>query len=257
MRVFVFILTAFSFLFFSTGSAAWGKQGHRISSKIAEHYMSDDAKKMVQDILGVETLAEASTWADLMRSNPDTFWQRQSMWLHFVTIPEDQRKPHKNGDALSGLKDFTEKAKDSKLDIAERQKALRFLVHIITDLHQPLHAGNGNDKGGNDVKLKFFGQSTNLHRVWDSQLIDHEKLSYTEWAEWLLPTITPEEAKAWCDTNAFNWAIEGRKLHDSIYPKRKDLRWQYIYKQRDTLRLRLKQSGVRLACYLNEMAEQS
>lgn len=236
-------------------AAAWGKQGHRISSKIAEHYMNDDAKAMVESILGVETLAEASTWPDYMRSNPDTFWQRQSMWLHFVTIPENERQHNKHGDAISGLKDFTARVKDKSLPLAERQKALRFLVHIITDLHQPFHAGNGKDRGGNDVKLKFFGDNTNLHSIWDTRLIDHEKLSYTEWSAWLQPKIGEKNAQDWCVTDPMIWARESRALIDGLYPGRKSVKWQYIYKSRPILKKRLMQGGVRLACYLNEMAE--
>ena len=236
-------------------AAAWGKQGHRISSQISEHYLSEDAKALVESILGVETLAEASTWPDYMRSNPSTFWQRQSMWLHFVTLPEDEREHNKNGDAISALKDFSEIIKDKNRSLEERQKALRFAVHIITDLHQPFHAGNGKDRGGNDVKLKFFGEDTNLHSIWDTKLIDHEKLSYTEWASWLQPKITAQQAKDWCVTDPMIWARESRALNEGLYPGRKSVKWQYIYKTRPILRKRLMQGGVRLACYLNEVAK--
>ncbi|MCV6625128.1 MAG: S1/P1 nuclease [Cellvibrionaceae bacterium] len=250
MRVFIVLFT----LLFSLQALAWGKQGHRISSAIAEPYLSPEAKAMVSEILGVETIAEASTWPDFMRSNPDTFWQRQSPRLHYVTIPIDKLKPNKKGDAFSGLKDFRANTLDKTLPLEKRQLALRFAIHIITDLHQPLHAGNGKDRGANDIKVKFFGQDSNLHRVWDTQLIDHEKLSYSEWASWLLPRISEQQAKDWCVTEPMVWALESRNLHDKIYPGRKNLSWQYVYKSRKILRLRLQQGGVRLACYLNQMA---
>jgi len=256
MRTSFLGLTLLLCVLLSTNSWGWGKQGHRISSEIATSYLSPAGQQLVNDILGVETIAEASTWPDYMRSSPETFWQRQSTHLHYLTIKDGARIPSKKGDAISALKDFSAQVKNKTLSLKVRQKALRFAIHIIGDLHQPLHSGNGTDRGGNDVKLKFFNQNTNLHRVWDSQLIDHEQLSYTEWASWLEPKITSKQAKQWCDTNPMVWALESNNLHPTLYPKRKSLSWQYVYKQRQTLRLRLQQAGVRLACYLNELAEQ-
>ena len=135
----------------------------------------------------------------------------------------------------------------------DKQLALRFIIHIVGDLHQPLHAGNGTDKGGNDFKVEFFWKESNLHRVWDSGLIDRQKLSYTEWTEWLLNSITKEERKAWNNTDPLVWIKESTEIRDRIYPQDDEINWQYDYDHIPTVRLRLKQAGVRLGDYLNAL----
>ena len=88
--------------------------------------------------------------------------------------------PQTEGNAVTALEMFSKQLKSKQSSFAEKQLALRFIVHIIGDLHQPFHAGNGKDRGGHDVKLKLFCEDPNLHRVWDSGLIDRQNLSYTE-----------------------------------------------------------------------------
>ena len=105
--------------------------------------------------------------------------------------------PPLEGNAVTALEMFTKQLISKQSSLAEKQLALRFIVHIIGDLHQPFHAGNGTDKGGNDVKLKFFWEDSNLHRVWDSGLIDRQQLSYTEWTQILSRKISDQQAKEW------------------------------------------------------------
>jgi len=87
---------------------------------------------------------------------------------------------------------------DETASLEDKQLTLRFTVHIIGDLHQPLHAGDGTDRGGNDYKMTFFWEETNLHRVWDTQLIEQEELSYTEMTHWLSRKITKQTATPHC-----------------------------------------------------------
>jgi hypothetical protein len=126
------------------------------------------------------------------------------------------------------------------------------IVHIIGDLHQPLHAGDGTDRGGNDVKVSFFWEDSNLHRVWDSGLIDRRQLSYTEWTDLLAPKITAEQAAAWQTTDPVVYITESAKIRDTIYPEGDKLSWQYLYDHTPTMKLRLQQAGVRIAAHLND-----
>lgn len=241
----------------SNQAQAWGKTGHRISGALAEPYLSDASRELIADILPNESLAEAGPWADYMRANPATFWQHTSPRWHYVTFSSNAIKRPKKGDAISALALFSQQLSNTKLPLKQRQLALRFIVHIVSDLHQPLHAGNGKDRGGSKFKVKFFGRRSHLHRVWDSQIIDEQKLSYSEWADWLSNKISAEQADSWCQATPSTWAKESRAMHKDIYPKTKnpDLKWQYIYQNLPRIQLRLQQSGVRLACFLNRLNE--
>lgn len=237
----------------------WGKTGHRVTGAIAERYLSGAARAEVEAILGVEDLAEASTWPDFMRADPDEFWQKTSYPWHWVTVPpgkhySDVGAPPE-GDAIAALARFRRIVVDENASLEERRLALRFIVHLVGDLHQPLHAGNGRDAGGNRFAVTFFGEPRNLHSVWDSGIIDGEQLSYSEMAEWLDRRITPERLAEWQETDPVVWATESTVIRDTIYPPEdeRDLRWAYVYAHRDTVRTRLMQGGVRIAAYLNEI----
>ena len=136
-----------------------------------------------------------------MRSDPSDFWQKTASPWHYVTVPNgtdyDDSDAPPEGDAMTALARFTETLRDPKASQDDKRLALRFIVHINGDLHQPLHAGNGTDRGGKDFKVTWFGKSTNLHSVWDSGLIEQRALSYSEYAKWLSRSITPLEVVAW------------------------------------------------------------
>ncbi len=251
----MFLLLATTML--APAASGWGKTGHRVSSQIAERYLDDTARAAVAEILGVEDLAEASTWPDFMRSNPDEFWRRTANPWHYVTIPEGKTYPEvgapPQGDAISALANFRTTLVDSRASLEDRQLALRFIVHIIADLHQPLHAGNGKDRGGNDFTVVWEGQPTNLHSVWDTALVDEQQLSYTELTAWLSRTMTAEMVAGWLQTDPVVWVSESAAIRDGIYPgQNRELRWSYIYEHRATVNQRLMQAGVRMAAYLNE-----
>jgi hypothetical protein len=194
-----------------------------------------------------------------MRSNPDHFWQKVAGPFHYVTVPvgktyADVGAPEE-GDSVTALKQFTETLKNKNASRADKQLAIKMIVHIIGDLHQPLHAGNGTDRGGNDVDVEFFWEDYNLHRVWDSGLIDRKQLSFTEWTEFLAPKITPEQAAEWVTTDPLVYIQESTVIRDTIYPEGSRLSWQYLYDHTPTMNLRLQQAGVRIAAHLNAIFE--
>jgi hypothetical protein len=214
MRLFMLLLVG---LLYSQQLLAWGKTGHRVIGEIAEHYLSPSARLTVAELLIDEGLAEASTWADFMRSNQDEFWQKTATPWHYVTVPR------------------------------------RFIVHIVGDLHQPLHVGNGEDKGGNDFDVVYFDQPTNLHRVWDSQIIDNEKLSFSEKSAWLLEKISAADFRAWNNPDPLVWIAESAVWRDQLYPAEIRLKWNYDYQWLPVINQRLSQAGVRVAAYLNTL----
>ena len=257
---------------------AWGKTGHRVIAAIADTQLSGLARAHVAQILGPgESLDEAATWPDEMRSAPDPFWQKTATPWHYVTVNGmiyDHAPPE--GDALDALNHFRTVLQDPNASLADKQLALRFIVHLVGDLHQPLHVGKCCDKGGNDVKVTFFGKPTNLHALWDSQLVDDEQLSFTEMAAKLERHISPEDVVKWWDINPRDWISESAEIRDTAYPNKgdmpkpanrqklkksepvlPDLSYSYVYRFKPVMERRLSQGGVRLAAYLNALFAES
>ena len=241
---------------------AWGKTGHRVVAALADAQLSGLARAHVKELLGVESLDEAATWPDDMRSAPGQFWQKTATPWHYVTlngIVYDHAPSE--GDALEALTRYRSTLQDPNASLADKQLALRFIVHLVGDLHQPLHVGKCCDRGGNDVKVKWFGRDLNLHSVWDSALVDEEQLSFTEMAAKLQRHTSNTDVKAWWDINPRDWISESGQLRETVYPEpnRKDpksppeLSYGYVYKYTPLMEQRLKQAGVRLAAYLNDI----
>ena len=248
---------------------AWGKTGHRVVAAIADTELSGLARAHIEEILGPgESLDEAANWPDEMRSAPGDFWRKTATPWHYVTLNGtvyDHAPPE--GDALQALDHFSTVLRDPNASREDKQTALRFVVHLVGDLHQPLHVGKCCDKGGNDVKVTWFGKPTNLHAVWDSQLVDDEQLSFTELAAKLERHISNDDIIRWWDSNPRDWIGESAAIRDTLYPapakptkkgflrKRKvalpDLSYDYVYKFHPVMERRLSQGGVHLAAYLN------
>lgn len=235
---------------------AWGKTGHRITGEIAERHLSGQARARITVLLGGQSLAEASTWVDEMRADPDRFWQKTALPWHFVTVPGETYSPGDapaKGDALTALRRFERTLLSRSASLQDKQLALRFIVHIIGDLHQPLHAGNGSDRGGNDVQVTFFGRPTNLHSVWDSGLINQEELSFTEHADRLMRRTDNQELLAWWEPNPLDWVDESAGVREEVYPEQTNLGYDYVYRSKPLLERRLQQAGVRMAAYLSDL----
>lgn len=236
---------------------SWGQTGHRVTGAIAEQYLTPQAQTAINKLLPNEDLAEASTYADEMKSNPSEFWKKTANPWHYVTVPTGktylQVGAPEEGDAASALDMFAKQVTDAATSMQQKQIALRFIVHIIGDLHQPFHAGDGTDKGGNDVKLKFFWEDSNLHRVWDSGLIDRQKLSFTEWTNILSRKISSQQATQWMETDPKVWIAESTTLRPSLYPDSEKLSWDYQYQNLPIVKQRLQMGGVRMAAYLNAL----
>ncbi len=251
------LLAAFLILLAPSSAFAWGQTGHRVTGAIAAPLLNRHAARELRAILGNESLAEASTWPDEMRSNPDLFWQRTANSWHYVTVPAGQSYADlgapPEGDAVTALRQFAATLRDPRATREQKQVALRFSVHIIGDLHQPLHAGNGADEGGNQLQVSLFRQPTNLHAVWDSGLIDRRGLSYTEFAAFLTRRITPELRRQWREPDPLVWITESAAIRDAIYSEGVELSWDYAYQHRETIDTRLMQGGVRIAAYLNAL----
>lgn len=248
---------------------AWGKTGHRVVAAIADAQLSGLARAHVEQILGPgQSLADVANWPDEMRSAPGEFWQKTATPWHFVTLNGrnyDHAPPE--GDALEALDRFSKTLENPNASLADKQLALRFIIHLVGDLHQPLHVGKCCDRGGNDVKVTWFGKPTNLHTVWDSLLVDDEQLSFSELADKLERHMSKQDIINWWDANPRDWVSEGAQIRDTVYPASPkavfgndvqnsqpaipELSYSYVYKFTPVMEQRLSQAGVRLAAYLD------
>lgn len=242
------------FILFYTSAQAWGPTGHRVTGWVAERHLSKKAKKELERILSGQSLAMASTWMDDIRS--DTSYNYMVDW-HWVTIHEgkgyEEEGKNPNGDIIATIERVIAELKSGKFSGKEETERVKILIHLIGDLHQPLHVGIGTDKGGNDVKVKWFNSDSNLHRVWDSDMIDGTRLSYTELAQSL---ILPDAVtlKNWQGSTVRAWAKESMTFRTSVYATGNGrLGYRYSYDNLDIVRTRLLQAGIRLATVLNDI----
>lgn len=234
---------------------AWGANGHRVVGLIAEQHLNLKAKKRLNKILKNNSLAEVSTWMDDIKS--DTVYDHTHDW-HWVTIPDsatyDQAIKNPEGDIIAKIEEIIRILKEQKLSVEEEQVHVKYLVHLVGDLHQPLHIGTGDDRGGNDIKVEWFGKKSNLHRVWDSDMIDHKDLSYTELAGFI-NNPAEEQVKEWQAASVRDWAYESMRYRPKVYalPGNRKLGYHYSYENFSIVEIRLLQAGVRLAGILNEI----
>ncbi len=253
VRIITILLLTFSF---QQAGFGWGQTGHRVVGKIAEKYLSKRALNNINKILWPANLPMSGTWMDEIRS--DTAYDYTYTW-HWVTIPEGQsfdpdvQEP--SGNAFTALQQIITALKSDTLSAQKEQEYLKMLVHLVGDIHQPLHVGTGQDRGGNDVRVDWMGNPSNLHRVWDSDLIDSKQLSYTELAHYLELRATPDLKKQWQAALPGQWLEEAMKLRSSLYdiPEDRKLGYQYLFHNFPLVEQQLLKAGIRLAGILNEI----
>lgn len=250
MKKILFILTG---MLTGFSSYAWGPNGHRAVGQIAEAHLNKKAKSKISALLNSQSIAIAATWMDDIRS--DSAYDYAVDW-HWVTIPKgktyDQTEKNPKGDVIEAIERITKALKSKTLSPKQETEYLKMLIHLIGDIHQPLHVGQENDRGGNNVEVKWFGEKSNLHRVWDSDMIDGVKLSYTELAA-SLDKPTAVQVTTWQNSTVRDWANESQNYLPVVYSQDGNLGYKYSYKNFPIVRTRLLQAGIRLAGVLNEI----
>ena len=235
--------------------SGWGKTGHRVVGQVAYNHLTKKAKKNIQAILGKEHLGMVGNYMDFIRA--DKKYDHMTPW-HYCTIPngmiyEEAGTPDE-GDVIITIQRLVSELKSKNFTDKDELFALKCLVHLVGDIHQPLHVGNGEDAGGNQVKVKFLWRSLNLHSLWDSGLIDHQQLSYSEYTK-VVDVATKEEISKWQSEGIMVWVDEAISYRPTIYdiPDDGKLGYQYNYVHLATVNERLLKAGIRLAGILNEI----
>jgi hypothetical protein len=288
MKISAFLLT----LLLSTQAFAWGDLGHRAVGEVATKHLTPTAKFAVMLINGGESLAQQATWADEVRSDDKYKWLTL---YHFISIdtPTFDHEHHDDEkvDAVSGIKKNIAILKSADKSAADKRQALSILVHLVGDVHQPLHAGYTDDRGGNNCKVQYFGKPANLHSVLDSSVFEHSGLSFTETARFVMEEqrelLGDDNLQKLAATDVNTWIQESINIRDQFYPNKENTSWKlktgdteeyltkrgyckldrdeknsdlmpnldylYNYKLEKTLRRRVLLAGVRLAHVLNEI----
>lgn len=251
----------FLFLFCYTtltyGNAIWGKTGHRVTGYIAEKHLSKKAKKAIDALLDGQSLAFASTYADEIKS--DRTYKSFSAW-HYVNYPlgitYNQAEKSKYGDIVMAIDSCKSVLTNAKSSRADKVFYLKLLIHFIGDLHQPLHAGRAQDKGGNTLQVQWFKQGTNLHKLWDTNLIESYGMSAFELAQELDRSTSKKQRKALQEGGVLDWLEESHKQAEVIYKSAQvgeKLWYPYSYQYNPLLFSSLKKGGFRLAAILNQI----
>lgn len=237
-------------IFLSVGQA-WGPTGHRAVGLIAERHISPRTRTALAALMGTESLARASTWSDEIRSDPA--WAKREpnapMW-HYINATPDQDtliRPDSPDNIWSAIERFQAVLADDAQSVEDRRIAVRWLTHLVGDAHQPLHTGYAEDRGGNRVDVMFFDTRSNLHRVWDEDLIEHSQLSYTELVDFI-DHATPEQETAWRSASVGTWLQESRDLLAGTYEFDSSfLSYGYVWQHTPIVQRRILQAGHRLA----------
>lgn len=237
---------------------AWGMTGHRVVGEIADSYLTAKTRAAVKAILGSESLAMAANWGDFIKS--DSTYNYMYNW-HFVNLNAgldkstlfDYLDTEKGPNVYNKINDMIAILKNKTSTADQKKLAVRMLVHMVGDLHQPMHTARKDDLGGNKVQLTWFGEKSNLHKVWDEGLIDYQQLSYTEYAR-AINHPSAIQLVNWKNAGLKEAVYESyqvcNKIYDNIKPDAK-LSYRYNFEWIETLNEQLLKGGVRLAQVLN------
>ncbi len=244
----------------ATPAWSWGPAGHRVVARIAMEYLSPKAQKRLRFLLGADVSPEqAANWADEIREQrPET-----SPW-HYINIPPaatslDLKRDCPDRDCITvKIREFSGIVRLSVRTRSEVQESLKFLIHLVADLHQPLHAGYLQDRGGNEIAVIVSGQETNLHALWDSDLVRQLGSDEVALAERLQQAITSAQKHEWQQGNLRDWTWESHLLAVRYAygalprgnPKRLDA--EYLGPASTLVEQQLSKAGVRLAKVINE-----
>jgi len=243
---------------------AWGAQGHRLVARIAETRLDPAARAEIDHLLATEpgdTLSSIAPWADQLRAEDPDLGKRSAPW-HYVNMAEDgciydPPRHCRDGDCvIEALKAQSARLADRNLADGKRLQALKFVVHLVGDLHQPMHAGYSHDKGGNDYQLQFNGRGTNLHALWDSGMFYALALDDDAYLPRLLALPAPAGIDApQLQRDAAQWAEQSCRIatRKGVYPTGHKVDDRYAATWRPVAETQLRLAGERLAALLNEL----
>lgn len=249
------ILTSLLLTIACLNAWAWGQKGHDVTAYIAEQHLTPTAKAAVESILDGRSIIYWANWLDNASHQRPLAYTKT--W-HYKNIDEgvryEEAPANPAGDAVTAIKSRIEILNNPESSLEERQLALKILIHVVGDIHMPLHMGHATDLGGNRIKVKFFNRENNLHSVWDSSLPESaHKWSYTEWQR-QIDRVTRKQEKELSDGTVEEWFAETAAICAEIYkelPEGTKLSYDHVAKYAPVIEAQLLKGGLRLARILN------
>ena len=266
MKRIIFTILSISMLLNSISSFAWGSKGHDIVAAIAEQNLTPKAKKALNELLDGKSIVYYSSWMDQIQNSP--YWEygynKTKTW-HYANVDKgltyETMQKEENGDVITGLNFLTKELKENYAELTDSMRVdyVKMIVHMVGDLHCPMHAGRRTDRGGNGFKLKWFGQNTSLHSLWDSKIIESARTwSYTEWRDHL-DTVNKKYKKEVMQGTYEDWFTATVSNAALLYDYQESLgdgrmnAYEYVYQFSPMLEEQLLLGGLRLAYVLNSI----
>lgn len=243
------LIIAISLLFLPIKTLAWGEKGHQLVAEIAFNQLDAPTKKLLMTYLDGMTIEKAATWMDDIKKNPAYDKLKP---LHYVNFDKNTQVKDSCCDniihaltlTINDLKNYKNFSKE------EVKIKLCYLFHLIGDLHQPLHVGYGNDKGGNQFQVQFNGKGTNLHSLFDYGIIEYKELSLEQYSN--EQQYSTSQIKAIQSGTVVDWAKESRSYLNAIYMvNNRQIDANYVDVNFVLIKSQLHKSGIRLAGLLN------
>ena len=253
-RVFMVLLATS----FTLSASAWGPKGHDVVASVAENHLSKRALKRIEAVLDGESMVYVANWLDNASHTPEYAYTKT--W-HYVNVEpsegsyaESQREP--KGDVVTAVNAIVERLKSGELTREEERAELMMLIHLVGDMHCPMHVGHKSDRGGNGTQVTYFGKSKNLHSVWDSDIVESaHRWSYTEWQK-QIDRLGRKQCRAIVQGTPNDWIEECVTLADDVYRNSAtgaNLSYDYVAQYAPVVELQLLKGGLRLAALLEEI----
>ncbi len=244
-------------LFAVLNGFAWGQKGHDVVAYIAENHLSPEAAQRVAEVLRGRSLVYYANWMDNASHTPA--YAHTKTW-HYMNIDEHEtietQPRHPKGDILTAVNGIIKHIEKGKLSPEEEFDELRMLIHLVGDMHCPMHAGRSTDRGGNAVKVLYFSRETNLHSIWDSSLVESaHNWSYSEW-QYQIDRVTEEFATQMQQGSIEDWFAQTVAIAKKVYevtPEGSKISYDYINAMAPVIEQQLLLGGLRLAGVLNRL----
>lgn len=237
------------------GLVSWGFKGHRAVAEIAQKHLNAGTAYVVSSYLKGEAMQEVSTWADENRNQSTTPWHYINLPLGLSRDAFAKAVQESDNNVYTAILKTEATLKDANASAEAKNEALKYLIHLVGDAHQPMHVSRKEDKGGNTIQLRFEDKGTNLHSLWDSKLINKEGLNQEDIVK-TYDTATPAEIKQWQSDSPIEWLWESYQITTELYANAKpgkNIDEIYYQKYIPVIRKRIDQAGIRLAGELNRV----
>lgn len=243
--------------FGDTEARAWGQKGHDVVCSIAERHLSKKAAKKISEVLDGKSIVYWANWLDHASHTPEYSYTRT--W-HYKDVDPDESYETAilcpSGDCVTAVNTQVEALRSGTLNKEAEALALKILVHVVGDLHCPMHSARKNDLGGNKWQVRFFDRGTNLHSVWDSDIVEaSHKWTFTEWTD-QIDRVDRKTARSLAEGTPDDWCRETHEIAEQVYAKTPVgcvISYDYIAASAPVIERQLLLAGLRLASLLNEI----